>query len=262
MTDSRAALVGTIIEQWRQKQGLHRAEKSLTLQIKAICRRFCDGDKKDADKLYRALDGKGEHPATVMALAAVMPLVEARGVVEIPRKATEKILCRLAGESPLALFETETRGVALLAVASVIGEVGDFSKYPKDGKAKTGPGCVWKRMGLAPYDGKAASTWRTKSGLSAEAWIELGYSPSRRSVAYNLASGVIKHQVRIVKDADGKDTGERKTLGSYGELYLARKAYENEHHPDLTPKHRDMRAQRYLAKRLLRDMWRAWRAAE
>ena len=57
-----------------------------------------------------------------------------------------------------------------------------------------------------------------------------------------------------------KDTGERISLGPYGELYLARKAYEAEHHPDLTPKHRDMRARRYMVKRVLRDMWRAWRA--
>ena len=39
--------IPVIIELWRRRQSWHRAEKSLTLQASAICRRYCEGDKTE-----------------------------------------------------------------------------------------------------------------------------------------------------------------------------------------------------------------------
>lgn len=49
---ANAGLIGELIAQHRQHEGLHRAEKSLTLQIKANCRGLCEGDKTAANELY------------------------------------------------------------------------------------------------------------------------------------------------------------------------------------------------------------------
>jgi hypothetical protein len=55
-TDTEVDLIcDRLIELHRQRQDLHKAEKSLTLQIKANCRRICKGDKEEAEKLYKTI---------------------------------------------------------------------------------------------------------------------------------------------------------------------------------------------------------------
>lgn len=51
---ARATQVDAIRENYHQFKDLQRAEVRLTLQIKALCRRACDGDSKAADAVYRS----------------------------------------------------------------------------------------------------------------------------------------------------------------------------------------------------------------
>ena len=122
-------------------------------------------------------------------------------------------------------------------MAIIVGEAGDLSNYENPAK-------LWKRLGLGPYEGKAASTWRKAGGLSAEQWIEVGYSPRRRSAMWTIGDALIK----------GND-------GAYKQLYDDRKAYEVERDPKMSKMHAHRRAQRYMEKRLVRDLWQAWRKA-
>jgi hypothetical protein len=114
-------------------------------------------------------------------------------------------------------------------------------------------------MGLAPFHGKSARTWRIEGGLTADDWTWFGYKPARRSEMWNRAPSLIKQQISKVLDENGEDTGERIATGPYGEAYLNRKKYEIERNPEISKIHAHNRAQRYMEKRLLKHLWQAWR---
>lgn len=243
---SRAPLISSIRETHRERQDFHRAEKSLTLQIKARCRRLCGGDKKEAGTLYDAMLGKGEHNLSKHALVANGPFLESRAILEGVRKAAEKQLNKLSKELAVAAFVEATPGMGYGSLGAIVGECGDLSNYANPAK-------FWKRMGLAVMpDGK-----RQRRVAGAEA-LDHGYSPSRRSVMWNVGQSVFKAQSARID----KDTGEvLREAGPYRILYDKRKAYELERNPDIKPIIAHNRSTRYLEKRLLRELWRAWRDA-
>lgn len=224
------AVIAEIREQWRRRQAWHRAEKALTLQAKALCRRLAAGDKKEADSIFAAAYGKGAHPMADIALAATFPLVEARDSVAKHRAAVEKRLVKLAKQLPVAPWVESVRGVGLASLAAIVGEAGDLSNY--DNPAK-----LWKRMGLAvmPDGGR-------QRRIGGEAALEHGYSPARRSVVWNIGACIVK------------------AGGPLKAIYDARKIYEAERVE--TKAHAHNRAQRYVEKRFVRDLWVAWRKAE
>lgn len=223
------SVVTKLREQHRQRQDLHRAEKSLTLQIRAKCRRLVGGDLDQADALYSAMSGKGEHPLAETALSASGPFLEARARLLASRKEVERQMVKLARSLPVAGWVESTRGLGLAGVAAIIGECGDLSAY-------SNPAKLWKRMGLAVMgDG---SRQRRVPGLEA---IEHGYAPARRAVVWNVGACMIK------------------AGGPYREVYETRKAYEVERDPTITKGHAHNRAKRYMEKRIIRDLWRAWR---
>lgn len=223
-----APIIAEMREQWRRRQSWHRAEKSLTLQAKALCRRLADGgDKKEAEVIYNAALGKGSHAMADIALAAMFPLTEARDGVEKHRKLVEKRLVKLAKSLPVAPWVEGVRGVGLASLAAIVGEAGDLAAY-------SNPAKLWKRMGLAvmPDGGRQ----RRIGGVEA---LDHGYSPGRRSVMWNLGSCIVK------------------AGGPLKEVYDARKLYEAERVQ--TKLHAHNRAQRFVEKRFLRDLWSQWR---
>lgn len=183
----------------------------------------------------------------------------------------KKAMAALIKPLPIwADFAKSVRGFGEVSLAVILAEAGDLSNY--DGISK-----LWKRMGLAPGQN------RVPPGLSKEdrsaAWIERGYSPRRRSHMFVIGETLLKAQIRKAKDADGNDTGERVALGPYGEALLHRKRHTQQTHPewwcdkDGNPKvdketgrpmsaHGNADAQRCVEKRLLRDLWRAWRRSK
>jgi len=148
--------------------------------------------------------------------------------------ACEKKMIEGAGQLPVTEFVDSVRGFGLTGLAMIIGEAGDLGNYANPAK-------LWKRMGLAVMpDGKC----QRKATDPARA-AEMGYSPRRRAVVYRVGDSLIK----------GNKDG-------YRELYDSRKAMELERLPaDAKGRkmHAHRRAQRYIEKRLLRDLWRAWR---
>lgn len=249
-----AAPVETIIgirQVYRQRQDLLNAHKSLTLQIKAICRRYCGGSKTDADKVYRALMA-GEESADVIGVAAQC-LLSSRDVINKEMLKAAKECEREAKTLHVAPFVLETPGFGFLGLAQIVGEAGDLSLYGNPGK-------LWKRFGLAPFKGKAPSQWRVRGGLSKDEFERMGYSPRRRSVCYVIGDSLIKKQ------------------GPYRDVYLARKAYliaraigegkrvlpaakitKADAANCVSDIHIHRAAQMYMEKRLLRNLWRVWR---
>lgn len=165
---------------------------------------------------------------------------------------------RLASQLPVwEAFGLGVRGFGARSLAVIVGEAGDLSEYSSEAK-------LWKRMGVAVMGaGDGLNDHRQGApGAKADAsdWIAEGYSKRRRS------------QMFVVGDV------LMKTAGPYREIYLRRKGYEMERAALLgltvapaasIPKnnkaayrsamHVHRRAQRYMEKRLLRHLWRAWR---
>ena len=226
--------VATIREHHRRRVDMHRAEKRLTLQVKAICRRFCDGDKEEAGRLYSAMMKDAEHPHAPAALAWCSPLLAARDGLEAARKAEEKILVAAAKSLAVWPYCEAIRGFGALSLAQIVGEAGDVGSY-------AGPAKLWKRFGLAVFNGRAQG--RPESPTK-EDWIALGYSRERRSIVYIIGDNMI-----------------RARNPEFRAIYDERKAYEVARDPEMRPRVAHLRAKRYAEKRVLRDLWRAWRAA-
>ncbi len=233
-----APIIAEIRETWRERQDHHNAEKRLTLQIKARCRRFCGGDKTEGGKLYATMSGKKEHPLAGDARAANVWLLESRSIVKKHRKTLEKRLRELARQLPVCEWWCAVKGCSALGLAALIGEAGDLSAYANPGK-------LWKRFGLQVYRGLAPSTWRRK-GLPAKEWVEVGYAPRRRAVLFTIGTSLFI--------GGGRD-------GRYRLVYDTYKARKVAELPDHTKKHIHLMAKRYMEKRLLKELWQAWRAA-
>lgn len=150
----------------------------------------------------------------------------------------EKAMLRLAKSLTVSRWANQPhqRGFGLLSLATIIGETGDLSQYANPGK-------VWKRLGLAPFNGKMPSTWRRSGGLTTEQWIEVGYRPCRRSIVYVIGENLVKLN-----------------KGPYRQRYDEAKAAAVEKHPDWTPLHAHNHAMLLASKRLIRELWVAWRS--
>lgn len=250
-------LIDAIRHVHRTKVALHQSEKSLTLQVRALLRRICyDPEKSRAEvvreshALYDAVLGKGDHPDAALALAAVTPLLAARAEVEAGRKARVKELEGLARQLPVwSAWAEGVRGFGAHGLGAIVGEAGDLSKYANPAK-------LWKRMGV----GLVGSERQGLRSDPAEA-LAHGYNPARRSILFQVGEPLVKIK------------------GPYREVYLARKEHEERRALSegrevlpaadvtkgrdpatfITKGHVHNRARRYMEKRLLRDLWRAWR---
>lgn len=221
-------LVATIVETWRARQDMVRAQGKLTLQIKAIARRFTSGDKDAADDLYRANEKGVAHPPFAMATA---PLFAARLPLEDARKGYEKTLAKLGKQLPIAHVADNIKGVNYATLATIVGECGDLSAYRS-------VSAVWKRAGLAVIEGER------QRRVAGDAALLHGYSPQRRSAMWNVGAALFKAQ-------SGDDPGP------YRVCYDDRKAVELAR--GLTKGHAHNRALRYMTKRLIRDLTLEWR---
>lgn len=221
-------IIAEIRQLWRIRQSWHRAEKSLTLQGKARCRAWTEGDKEAANKLFD-LAAKGQPVDPTMAIV-LEPFLQAIGNFEPKRKAFEKRMCKLAKSLLIAATVAKMKGFGPNNLAALIGEAGDIGLYRN-------PSCLWKRMGMAVIDGG-----RQRKCVDEELALLHGYNPSRRAVAYVIGECLIK------------------AGGDYRRVYDERRAHTAGTHPDWTPKHSHNDALRIMTKRALRDLWIAWRA--
>jgi hypothetical protein len=157
--------------------------------------------------------------------------------------AEDKLLCKAiekqAAQLPVAKWVEGVRGFGLKSLGTIIGETGDLSLYANPAK-------VWKRLGLAPFNGKMPSTWRSgKEGkLSSEEWSAIGYSPRRRSVMYVIGESLVKQND-----------------GDYRKRYDEAKAAIAAAHPDYSKGRCHNHGMLLCVKRLVRDLWKQWRAA-
>lgn len=251
-----------LVELHRQRQDLHRAEKSLTLQIKAKLRRLCEGDKDEADRVYKSMLNGCSHELATTALVTCSPFVTARSVLEKERKGTEKQMTKAAKALPVHEWVKAAPGFGEMGLASIVGEAGDLRNYKTVSR-------LWKRMGLAVINGG-----RQRRVTGPDALLH-GYSPSRRSVVWQYGDSMLKCKGRyrdvylerlatehrkaldegLIPATSTKATADSWAKRGLPELTQVKKITE-EHR---SAGHMHNRAKRYMEKRLLRDLWAAWR---
>ena len=223
--------IALLIELWRQRQDLRRAERRLDLQCQAICRRASDGDKERAGRLWKAIKNGDAGSGVALILA---PYMEALGSLARSAKALEKTLCKEAQSTRLwTAWADDVRGIAALSLAGLLGEAArPLSDYRS-------VSALWKRFGLAVINGE-----RQRRVKDAELALVHGYSAERRAYAYVLATNLMRSQ----REGD-----------PYRALYDRRKAYELAR--DIPKAHAHNRALRVMVKELLKDAWVASRRA-
>ena len=233
-------IIDRIVELYKRRVSWHKAQKSLILQAKAICRRLCDNNKDAADLLYAKIEkmpsdhlltiameaeafdegnnGESEESLLYDAIIETRPIMISIATHETYRTDVEKELAVLAQHLPIAKFVEEVNGFSWLSLAALIGSCGDFYRYSTVYK-------LWKRMGLA-----VMSDGRQRKMADAQKAKEHGYAPPRRSEAWKIGTSVLRAQTaRMGKDEDGKKTEEvAREAGPWRLVYDARKAYEAE----------------------------------
>lgn len=190
---------------------------------------------KEAAALIDQIERTGEGGGPLGAVVFVAKV--SRSSFDQLRAGAEKDMVKLVKALPVYPWAEGVRGFGALSLACIVGEAGDLAAYANPSK-------LWKRMGLAVM-GDVRQGGLAK-GAPADAWVEHGYSARRRSTMWVIGDCLIK---------SNRD-------GAYRTLYLDRKEYELQRDPEMKPIKAHRRAQRYMEKRLLRDLWRAWREAE
>ena len=217
--------VPLLIELWRQRQDLRRAERGLIQQCQSICRRASGGDKDAGAELWAAVQAGSADPGLDMLLS---PYRAAAGSLSASAAALEKQVIKLVRTLPLwTNWAVNVRGVAELSLGGLIGEA---ARSPAEYRSVS---ALWKRFGLAVIDGG-----RQRLIAGAEAAALHGYSPQRRAYAYTLSTNLMRSQ---------------RTGDPYRDLYDRRKAYELER--EVPKGHAHNRALRVMVKALIRDVW-------
>lgn len=178
-------------------------------------------------------DSKRQHDPLVSSSPLVLNLFTARTPIDNAVDQIEKSMVQHAKKLPVAEWVENQLGLGLKGLAIIVGEAGDIGKYSIRG--------LRKYMALAPFEGKACSTWRmSKPGLSAEQWTAAGYCPRRMSVMYQLA----------------ESAGVKCTRSEYRKIYDTTKAIEATKTDKPIIAHR--RAMRKVASRILIDLQLEW----
>jgi hypothetical protein len=234
----------------RTRTDYHKAEKSLTLEMKAICRRHCDGDKTVANERFKAmekLNGSAVDPLAPL----LVPLFASRAPVMVARNYQEEQIKELARSLPVwPWIRDEVKGCSDLLLGLIVGAACG-SKLITIGDYPT-PAKLWKRFGVGLVDGE-----RQRKHIDEALAEKHGYSPLRRSTIWVAGDCLIK-------------AGES---GSYYQLYADRKAYLTERgwcgkcrrkgekgdREVCIPGHLHNSAKRFMEKRFLLNLWQEWK---
>lgn len=207
-------------------------------------------NKEVKAKIKAARKGEGDD-----GIIKVVQLTDhARAPADAERARHEREMETLAKSLPVAEWVETVPGLGYLGLATIIAETGDLSAYPNVAK-------VWKRLGYAPYNGHAGSSWKRPSwhegqpALTSEQWIDNPFSGKRYSLIH-VISVWLKNKQWI--GAGKTDDGIGRPNGKYGEIYAARRMRTAITHADWTKQHAHMDALRVMMKDVLKDLWVQW----
>jgi hypothetical protein len=207
-------------------------------------------------------DADTDEPAYAEWRHVILASIAARKPFDDVEKAATKAMERLAATLPVWQWAEPIKGFSARGLATIVGEAGDLGTYPKKGH-------LWKRMGLAVIGaGDGVNDVRQGNAgrnASKEDWIAHGYNAERRAMMFVIGDTLVKtnkpeNPYRAVYDR--RKAQERAKAEAKG-LTIVPAAKIPQRKPDgyVAEGTIHLRAQRYMEKRLLRDIWQAWRAA-
>jgi len=169
-------------------------------------------------------------------------------------KKWEKTMVGISKLLPLYDWWCQHEGCSSLGLAMLLAETGNPSNYENPAK-------LWKRMGLDVWEGEA-----NKNKFKG---INTGYSKRRRMIAYRISSAIIKKKgkYRDVYDVRKKYEIERDEKGYNKDYVEKKKTFMMATYKTSVKKIKegklpacviDARAQRYMVKKLIKDLWIAW----
>ena len=236
------------------QQKIDRAMESF-IRINATAWTF-DADEKERAKFNREVQviitaaRQGEGDTVIVNL--VRNTDKGREPFDVMRDAAETEMKRLGAALPVAGWVTSVHGAGHLGLATIVGEAGDLSNY-------SSPAKLWNRLGFAPYDGLAGSTWKREKwrtrALTKQEWIDHPFSGQRYALMRQIAEWLVNAQWIA---ADKSEDGEGKPNGPYGKVYFDRRKHTLVTHPDWSKGHSRSDGLRIAMKAFLKDLWREW----
>src|SRR5262249_15787457 len=119
-----------------------------------------DADEKARERFNREVKSIIEAARKNEGLSVVVQLVNNTDKGPEPfdemRTAAEKAMEKAAKDLPVYSWINSVHGAGALGLATIVGEAGDLALYPDPAK-------LWNRLGYAPYEGHAGSTWKRAS---------------------------------------------------------------------------------------------------
>lgn len=213
------------------------------------------GEKVAKNKKSKPIEGVDDPAYLKFEMVIASTLVSLKSLGDTEGVVTDRLETLAEGLPVWAHSAQDMKGFTPRSLGVIVGMAGDLSGYANPGK-------LWKRMGLAPHQGKAGSTWRCQGGLSKEGWIEIGYNPVRRASMYVIAENLIQRE-RHYHDLFAERKAYEKLKADEAGLQVlpSAKITKNNAAKSISLGQIHARAHRYVAKRLLRDLWVAWREA-
>ena len=257
-TQAVHALLGAIFWAHRQRQDYLNAELALANVLRSIERRALTFDPLPPGPVVSAPPSSAQ--ATVSG-SPIVPAPESNGAGKAgssmaPKEATpslsisavtvdlrssiaelhkkrlrhERDLVKLAERHPLWSWVKEVRGIGALSFGQILAEAGrDIAEYENPAK-------LWQRFGLGLVNGEIQRRRKGAKGAL------MGFSPRRRALAFVVSENLVKLN-----------------KGEFRAYYDSEKARQHEKIPDASDGHCHKRALRHMAKRFLRELWRAAR---
>jgi hypothetical protein len=197
-----------------------------------------------------------------------MPFLPAIERFRQDREKIEKDMARRAKALPTYEWAMSIKGIGARSFFSIVGEAGDI------GARKT-VSQLWKYMGLAVIGGERQ---RKKANVDDAALH--AYSPSRRSVMWNVGGALVGGMGKGPRPRVGEDVSARDDMTEWQKLFVERCRYlaarEPEKHArkpaEKTDKktgevfmvesysaHAAASAKRYVEKRFIRKLYARWR---
>jgi len=221
-----AAWRKSVEKQWKTEQ---KAKGHLVLEDQM--------DDAIAHNLDGSFDEREDQEIPSACLPIILNAIISRQCWDAMRIGSEKRMREIAGSLAVWPRCAQVEGFAELGLAVIVAEAGnDLTAFPHHMH-------LWKRLGLAPYKGKAMSTYHGPA-LTDEEWKKLGYD---------------KHRLARIVGVVGTPLWLYKHKNDYGAVYAARREHTALTHPeDWTKAHSDNDAKRFMLKRFLAHLWLWW----
>jgi len=202
--------------------------------------------RKGWQKTYDSVTDPAQVPAD---FAYLYPQFLALTATEAEEARVDKSLAALVRQLPVwSAWGEGVVGFGPGSLGAIVGECGDLSTY-------SNPAKLWKRMGVGIVQGQAQ-----RRVANADLAIAMGYCMRRRVILYAIGANFIRlpscEYRRVYDERKRFEIAKAEAAGL--KVAPAAKIPKAKAAQYMSDGHIHRRAQRYMEKRLLRDLWRAW----